>query len=68
MSGFRVKFTLPGGTGIATSPPSDTLELALERGADLERSNKVTIQGIEGPDGEIILDHEGYRRRRPGNR
>jgi hypothetical protein len=64
MSGFRVKFTLPGGTGIATSPPSDTLELALERAAELERGNKATIEGIEGPDGQIVLDREGYARRR----
>ena len=64
MSGFRVKFTRSGGTDIATSPPSDTLELVLERAADLERGNKVTIQGIEGPDGQIVLDRETYARRR----
>jgi len=49
---------------IARSPPFDTLELALERAKDLERGNKVTIHGIEGPDGQILLDREGYARRR----
>jgi hypothetical protein len=62
VSGFRVKFTLPGGTGVATSPPSDSLELAVDRAADLERGNKVAVQGIVGPDGYIVLDREGYAR------
>jgi hypothetical protein len=41
--GFRVKFTLPRGTGVATSPPSDSLELAVDRAANLESGSKVTI-------------------------
>ena len=52
VSGFRVKFTLQGGIGVFTSPLSDSLELALQRAADLERGNKATIEGI--------VEHEGY--------
>jgi hypothetical protein len=44
--GFRVKFTLPRGTGVTTSPPSDSLELAVDRAANLESGSKVTIQGF----------------------
>jgi hypothetical protein len=58
--GFRVKFTLPWGTGVATSPPSDSLELAVDRAANLESSSKVTILGVVGPDGYVVLDHERY--------
>ena len=61
MSGFRVNFTLPGGTEVATSPPSDSLELAVGCAADLERGNKVTIQGIVGPDGYIVPRPGGIR-------
>ena len=59
MSGFRVKFTLQGGVGLFTSPPSDSLELALKRAADLERENKATIEGIVGCEGYFILDRDG---------
>lgn len=62
MLGFRVKFTLPRGTGVATSPPSDSLELAVDRAANLESDSMVTILGVVGPDGYIVLDHEGYTR------
>jgi hypothetical protein len=60
--GFRVKFTLPRGTGVATSPPSDSLELAVDRAANLESSSKVTMLGVVGPDGYVVLDREGYTR------
>jgi hypothetical protein len=46
--GFRVKFTLPRGTGVATSRPSDSLELGVDRTAKLESSSKVTILGVVG--------------------
>jgi hypothetical protein len=46
--GFRVKFTLPRGTGVATSLPSDSLELGVDRTAKLESSSKVTILGLSG--------------------
>ena len=62
VSGFRVKFTLGGGTGVATSPPSDSLELAVDRAAGLERGSKVGIQGIVGPDGYVVVDRQGYAR------
>jgi hypothetical protein len=52
--GFRVKFTLPRGTGVATSPPSDSLELAVDRAANLESSSKVSILGVVGPDGYVV--------------
>jgi hypothetical protein len=58
MSGFRIKFTLSGGTGIATSPPSDSLELAVNRAADLECRNKATIEGIVGMDDGLVLDRD----------
>jgi hypothetical protein len=60
--GFRVKFTLPRGTGVATSLPSDSLELGVDRTAKLESSSKVTILGVVGPDGYVVLDREGYTR------
>jgi hypothetical protein len=59
VSGFRVKFTLSGGIGILTSPPSESLELAVNRAADLDRGNKATVQGIVGPDGYLVLDRDG---------
>jgi hypothetical protein len=62
VSGFRVKFTLQGGVGLFTSPPSDSLEPALKRAADLERENKATIEGIVGCEGYFILDREGCAR------
>ena len=62
VSDFRVKFTLGGGTGVATSPPSDNLELAVDRAAGLERGSKVVIEGIVGPDGYVVLDKEEYGR------
>jgi hypothetical protein len=62
MSGFRVKFTLSGGTGIATSPASDSLELAVNRAADLERRNKASIEGIVRLDGCVALDRNGCAR------
>ena len=62
MLGFRVKFTLPRGTGVATSPPSDSLELAVDRAANLESSSKVSILGVVAPDGYVVLDREGYTR------
>jgi hypothetical protein len=60
--GFCVKFTLPRGTGVATSPPSDSLELAVDRAANLESGTKVTILGVVGPDGYAVLDREEYIR------
>lgn len=62
VSGFRVKFTLQGGIGLFTSPPSDNLELALRRAADLERGNKATIDRIVGCEGYFFLDREGCAR------
>ena len=62
MSGYRVKFTLGKGTGVATSPPSDSLELAVDRAIGLERERKIAIQGIVGPDGHVLVDREGYAR------
>jgi hypothetical protein len=62
VSSFRVKFTLGGGTGVATSPSSDSLELAVDRAAGLERGNKVAIQGIVGPDGYVVADKEEHGR------
>jgi hypothetical protein len=56
VSGFRVKFTLQGGVGLFTSPPSETLELALKRAADLERESKATIEGIVGCEGYFALN------------
>jgi hypothetical protein len=50
---------MPRGTGVATSPPS---ELAMDRVANLESSSKVTILGVVGPDGYVVLDREGYTR------
>jgi hypothetical protein len=61
VSGFRVKFTLSRGIGVLTSPPSDSLELAVNRAADLDRGNKATVQGIVGPEG-FVLDRDGYAR------
>jgi hypothetical protein len=51
VSDFRVKFTLQGGIGLFTSPPSDSLELALRRAADLVQRYKATIERIVGSDG-----------------
>jgi hypothetical protein len=62
VSGFRVKFTLQGGVGLFTSPPSESLELALKRAADLERENKATIQRIVGHEGYFLLDRDGCAR------
>jgi hypothetical protein len=62
VSGFRVKFTLRGGTGVATSPPSASLELALDHAASLERGGKIIIEGIVGPDGYVVADREEYAR------
>jgi hypothetical protein len=60
--GFRVKFTLPRGTGVAPSPPSENLELAVDRAANFESGSKVTIRGVVGPDGYAVLDREEYIR------
>jgi hypothetical protein len=60
--GFRVRFTLRGGTGIATSPPCESLQLAVDRASLLEHESMVAIQGIMGPDGYMVLDREGYAR------
>jgi hypothetical protein len=62
MSGFRVKFTLSGGIELLTSPPSDSLELAVNRAADLERGNRASVQAIVGPDGDLVLDRDGCAR------
>ena len=59
MSDFRIKFTLQGGTGLFTSPPFDSLELALKRAVDLERRGKATIERIVGSEGYFFLDREG---------
>ena len=59
MSNFRIKFTLNGGIGLFSSPPFDSLELALRRAADLERGSKATIQRIEGSEGYFFLDRDG---------
>jgi hypothetical protein len=53
-SGFRVKLTLQGGIGVFTWPPSDSVELALKRAADLERENKATIERIVGYEGYFL--------------
>jgi hypothetical protein len=42
--------------------PSDSLELGVDRTAKLESSSKVTILGVVGPDGYVVLDREGYTR------
>jgi hypothetical protein len=55
VSGFRIKFTLEGGIGLFTSPPSDNLELALRRAADLEQRYRATIQRIVGSEGRSEL-------------
>jgi hypothetical protein len=62
VSGFRVKFTLRGGTGLFTSPPSDSLELALNRASDLKRRHKATIDRIVGFEGYFLLDRDGCAR------
>jgi hypothetical protein len=62
VSGFRVRFTLQGGTGLFTSPASDTLELALRRAEDLERRYRATIERIVGSDGYFFLDRDGCAR------
>jgi hypothetical protein len=62
VSGFRIKFTLQGGIGLFTSPPLDSLELALQRAADLERRYKATIERIVGPEGYFFLDRDGCAR------
>ena len=62
MSDFRIKFTLNGGIGVFTSPPYDSLEVALKRAADLERGSKATILRIVGTDGYFFLDRDGCAR------
>jgi hypothetical protein len=62
VSGFRIKFTLQGGIGLFTSPPFDSLELALQRAADLERRNRATIERIVGCEDFFVLDREGCAR------
>jgi len=59
---FRVKFTLQGGIGLFTSPPSDSLELALRRAADLEQRYRGTIERIVESEGYFFLDRDGCRR------
>jgi hypothetical protein len=59
VSGFRINFTLQGGGGLFTSPPFDSLELALKRAAALERQNKATIERIVGSEGYFFLDRDG---------
>jgi len=59
---FRIKFTLRGGIGLFTSPPSDNLELALRLAADLERRHGGTIERIVGSDGYFFLDRDGCAR------
>jgi hypothetical protein len=56
---FRIKFTLQRGIGLFTSPPSDSLELALKRAADLKRRHKATIDRIVGFEGHFLLDRDG---------
>jgi hypothetical protein len=51
-------FTL-GGTGLLTSPPSDSLELALRRAEDLERRYRALIVRIVESDGYFFLDRDG---------
>jgi hypothetical protein len=62
VSSFRIKFTLHGGIGLFTSPPFDSLELALQRAADLERRNRATIERIVGVEGFFVLDRDGCAR------
>jgi len=62
LSGFRVKFTLHGGIGLLTSPPFESLELALRRAAALERRHKGTIERIVGSEGHFFLDRDGCAR------
>jgi len=62
VSDFRIKFTLNGGIGVFTSPPYDSLEVALKRAADLERGSKATILRIVGTDGYFFLDRDGCAR------
>ena len=62
MSGFRVKFTLHGGVGLFTSPPSDSLELALRRAEDLEQRHSATIERIVESEGYFFLDRDGCAR------
>jgi hypothetical protein len=59
LSGFRIKFTLNGGIGVFTSPPLDSLELALKRAAALERESKAAIERIVGSDGYFFIDRDG---------
>jgi hypothetical protein len=62
VSGFRVRFTLHGGIGLFTSPPFESLELALKRAADLKRRHKATIDRIVGFEGYFLLDRDGCAR------
>jgi hypothetical protein len=62
VSDFRIKFTLNGGIGVFTSPPYESLEVALKRAADLERGSKATILRILGTDGYFFLDRDGCAR------
>jgi hypothetical protein len=62
MSDFRIKFTLSGGIGLFTSPPSDSLDLALMRAADLKCEHKATIEGIVGVEGYFVIDRDGCAR------
>jgi hypothetical protein len=32
------------------------------RAMDFERANKLAVLGIVGPEGYLVLDHEGYAR------
>jgi hypothetical protein len=59
VSGFRIKFTLQGGIGLFTSPPSESLELALRRAEDLVRRYSATIDRIVESEGYFFLDREG---------
>jgi hypothetical protein len=62
VSAFRIRFTLDGGTGLFTSPPSDNLELALRRAEDLERRCRATIHRIVESEGYFFLDRDGCTR------
>jgi hypothetical protein len=42
--------------------PSESLELAVDRAANLESGSKVTILGVVGPDGYAVFDREEYIR------
>jgi hypothetical protein len=59
VAAFRIRYTLDGGIGLFTSPPSDSLELALRRAEDLQRRCRATIERIVESEGYFFLDRDG---------